>query len=74
MRSSIGISHSNKMMKLVADRIQTILPPHYFATKLQEGQFVIYIHHVKTVEELLQFCLNLKKCHEKNLYRYNYFR
>ncbi|KPN88805.1 diguanylate cyclase [Lysinibacillus sp. ZYM-1] len=60
IRSSIGISHSNKMMKLVAERIQAILPPHYFATKLREGQFVIYINHVKTVEELLQFCLNLK--------------
>ncbi|MEA0555552.1 EAL domain-containing protein [Lysinibacillus irui] len=60
IRSSIGISNSNKMMKLVAKRIQTIVPPHYFATKLQEGQFVIYINHVKTIEELLQFCLNLK--------------
>ncbi|MEE3805578.1 MULTISPECIES: EAL domain-containing protein [Lysinibacillus] len=60
IRSSIGISNSNKMMKLVAERIQAIVPPHYFATKLREGQFVIYINHVKTVEELLQFCLNLK--------------
>ncbi|MCR6521247.1 bifunctional diguanylate cyclase/phosphodiesterase [Lysinibacillus capsici] len=60
IRSSIGISNSNKMMKLVAERIQTIVPPHYFATKLREGQFVIYIDHVKTIEELLQFCLNLK--------------
>lgn len=60
IRSSIGISNSNKLMKLVAKRIQTIVPPHYFATKLQEGQFVIYINHVKTIEELLQFCLNLK--------------
>lgn len=60
IRASIGISNSNKMMKLVAKRIQTIVPPHYFATKLQEGQFVIYINHVKTIEELLQFCLNLK--------------
>nr|WP_291756619.1 EAL domain-containing protein [Lysinibacillus sp. UBA5990] len=67
IRSSIGISHSNKMMQLVAERIQTILPPHYFATKLQEGQFVIYIHHVKTVEELLQFCLNLKSAMKKPL-------
>lgn len=60
IRSSIGISNSNKMMKLVAERIQSIVPPHYFATKLREGQFVIYIDHVKTIEELLQFCLNLK--------------
>ncbi|SPT95698.1 PAS/PAC sensor-containing diguanylate cyclase/phosphodiesterase [Lysinibacillus capsici] len=60
IRSSIGISNSNKMMKLVAERIQSIVPPHYFATKLCEGQFVIYIDHVKTIEELLQFCLNLK--------------
>lgn len=60
IRSSIGISNSNKMMKLVAERIQAIVPPHYFATKLREGQFVIYIDHVKTIEELLQFCLNLK--------------
>lgn len=60
IRSSIGISNSNKMMKLVAERIQLIVPPHYFATKLREGQFVIYIDHVKTIEELLQFCLNLK--------------
>lgn len=60
IRSSIGISNSNTMMKLVAERIQSIVPPHYFATKLREGQFVIYIDHVKTIEELLQFCLNLK--------------
>lgn len=60
IRSSIGISNSNKMMKLVAERIQAIVPPHYFATKLREEQFVIYINHVKTIEELLQFCLNLK--------------
>lgn len=60
IRSSIGISNSNKMMKLVAERIQSIVPPHYFATKLREGQFVIYIDYVKTIEELLQFCLNLK--------------
>jgi len=60
IRASIGISYSNKMMKLVAERIQGILPPYYFATKLNEGQFIIYINHVKTREELLQFCLNLR--------------
>ncbi|MGE7927947.1 bifunctional diguanylate cyclase/phosphodiesterase [Lysinibacillus xylanilyticus] len=65
--SSIGISYSNTMMKLVAERIQSILPPHYFATKLREGQFVIYINHVKTREELLQFCLNLKSAMKKPL-------
>lgn len=57
---SLGISYSNKMMKLVAERIQAMLPPHYFATKLRESQFVIFIHHVQTKEELIQFCLNLK--------------
>lgn len=57
---SLGISYSNKMMKLVAERIQAMLPPHYFATKLRESQFVIYINHVQTKEELIQFCLNLK--------------
>ncbi|MFF2175066.1 EAL domain-containing protein [Lysinibacillus sp. NPDC058147] len=67
IRSSIGISYSNTMMKLVAERIQAILPPHYFATKLREGQFIIYINHVKTREELLQFCLNLKSAMEKPL-------
>ncbi|MCL1695205.1 EAL domain-containing protein [Lysinibacillus sp. BPa_S21] len=67
IRSSIGISYSNTMMKLVADRIQAILPPHYFATKLHEGQFIIYINHVKTREELLQFCLNLKCAMKKPL-------
>ncbi|WP_235473676.1 putative bifunctional diguanylate cyclase/phosphodiesterase [Lysinibacillus macroides] len=60
IRSSIGISNSNKMMKLVAERIQAIVPPHYFATKLREEQFVIYVKEVKNIEELLQFCLNLK--------------
>lgn len=60
IRSSIGISNSNKMMKLVADRIQAIVPPNYFATKLREEQFVIYVNDVKSIEELLQFCLNLK--------------
>ncbi|GAB0169536.1 EAL domain-containing protein [Lysinibacillus sp. CTST325] len=65
--SSIGISYSNTMMKLVAERIQAILPPHYFATKLREGQFIIYINHVKTREELLQFCLNLKSAMKKPL-------
>ncbi len=63
--ASIGISYSNKMMKLVSERIQAILPPHYFATKLREGQFVVYIDDVQTQEELLQFCFNLKKCYEK---------
>ncbi|MGE7092898.1 bifunctional diguanylate cyclase/phosphodiesterase [Lysinibacillus sp. NPDC048646] len=58
--ASIGISYSNKMMKLIAERIQAILPPHYFATKLREGQFVVYIDHVQTQEELVQFCFNLK--------------
>ncbi|CAM5572943.1 Diguanylate cyclase OS=Lysinibacillus sphaericus OX=1421 GN=LS41612_06635 PE=4 SV=1 [Lysinibacillus sphaericus] len=48
------------MMKLLAERIQAMLPPHYFATKLRESQFVIFIHHVQTKEELIQFCLNLK--------------
>ncbi|MFJ6208110.1 EAL domain-containing protein [Lysinibacillus sp. NPDC092081] len=67
IRSSIGISYSNTMMKLVAERIQAILPPHYFATKLREGQFIIYINHVRTREELLQFCLNLKSAMEKPL-------
>ncbi|KOS64867.1 EAL domain-containing protein [Lysinibacillus agricola] len=67
IRSSIGISYSNKMMKLVAERIQAILPPHYFATKLREGQFIIYVNHVKTCEELLQFCLNLKSAMQKPL-------
>ncbi|WP_230875059.1 EAL domain-containing protein [Lysinibacillus cavernae] len=67
IHSSIGISHSNKMMKLVAERIRAILPPHYFATKLHEGQFVIYINHVKTIEELLQFCLNLKSAMKEPL-------
>ncbi|MFJ7914851.1 MULTISPECIES: EAL domain-containing protein [unclassified Lysinibacillus] len=67
IRSSIGISYSNTMMKLVAERIQAILPPHYFATKLHEGQFIIYINHVKTREELLQFCLNLKSIMKKPL-------
>jgi diguanylate cyclase len=67
IRSSIGISYSNTMMKLVAERIQAILPPHYFATKLHEGQFIIYINHVKTREELLQFCLNLKSAMKKPL-------
>lgn len=67
IRSSIGISYSNTMMKLVAERIQAILPPHYFATKLREGQFIIYINDVKTREELLQFCLNLKSVMEKPL-------
>ncbi|KOP72630.1 diguanylate cyclase [Lysinibacillus sp. FJAT-14745] len=67
IRSSIGFSYSNTMMKLVAERIQAILPPHYFATKLREGQFIIYINHVKTREELLQFCLNLKSAMEKPL-------
>ncbi|MGE7674086.1 bifunctional diguanylate cyclase/phosphodiesterase [Lysinibacillus sp. NPDC094403] len=67
IRSSIGISYSNTMMKLVAERIQAILPPHYFATKLHEGQFIIYINHVKAREELLQFCLNLKSAMKKPL-------
>lgn len=66
-RSSIGISYSNTMMKLIAEKIQAILPPHYFATKLHEGQFIIYINHVKTREELLQFCLNLKSAMKKPL-------
>lgn len=67
IRASIGISYSNKMMKLVAERIQAILPPYYFATKLNEGQFIIYINHVKTREELLQFCLNLRNVMKKPL-------
>lgn len=67
IRASIGISYSNKMMKLVAERIQAILPPHYFATKLNEGQFIIYINHVKTREELLQFSLNLRNVMKKPL-------
>jgi len=67
IRSSIGINYSNTMMKLVAERIQAILPPHYFATKLLEGQFIIYINHVKTREELLQFCLNLKSAMKRPL-------
>ncbi|MGE7949538.1 bifunctional diguanylate cyclase/phosphodiesterase [Lysinibacillus sp. NPDC093688] len=67
IRSSIGINYSNTMMKLVAERIQAILPPHYFATKLLEGQFIIYINHVKTREELLQFCLNLKSTMKRPL-------
>ncbi len=67
IRSSIGISHSNKMMKLVAERIQAILPPHYFATKLREGQYIIYVNHVKTSEELLQFCFNVKSTMKKPL-------
>lgn len=65
--ASIGISYSNKMMKLVSERIQAILPPHYFATKLREGQFVVYIDHVRTKEELLQFCFNLKNAMDKPL-------
>ncbi|MGE7909946.1 bifunctional diguanylate cyclase/phosphodiesterase [Lysinibacillus xylanilyticus] len=65
--SSIGISYSNTMMKLVAERIQSILPPHYLATKLREGQFIIYINHVKTREELLQFSLNLKSAMKRPL-------
>ena len=64
---SLGISNSNKMMKLIADRIQAMLPPHYFATKLRESQFVIYIHHVQNEEELIQFCLNLKRTMDKPL-------
>ncbi|MFB7158449.1 EAL domain-containing protein [Lysinibacillus sp. NPDC056232] len=67
IRSSIGINYSNTMMKLVAERIQAILPPHYFATKLHEGQFIIYINHVKTREELVQFCLNLKSAMQRPL-------
>lgn len=67
IRSSIGINYSNTMMKLVAERIQAILPPHYFATKLLEGQFIIYINHVKTREELVQFCLNLKSAMKRPL-------
>lgn len=67
IRSSIGINYSNTMMKLVAERIQAILPPHYFATKLLEGQFIIYINHVKTREELVQFCLNLKRAMKRPL-------
>lgn len=67
IRSSIGISYSNEMMKLVAERIQAILPPHYYATKLREGQFIIYINHVTTSEELLQFCCNLKNAMKKPL-------
>ncbi|MGE7688148.1 bifunctional diguanylate cyclase/phosphodiesterase [Lysinibacillus sp. NPDC097214] len=67
IRSSIGINYSNTMMKLVAERIQAILPPHYFATKLLEGQFIIYINHVKTREELVQFCLNLKSAMQRPL-------
>ncbi len=67
IRSSIGISYSNTMMKLVAERIQALLPPHFFATKLREGQFIIYINRVKTREELLQFCLNLKSAMKKPL-------
>lgn len=65
--ASIGISYSNKMMKLVSERIQAILPPHYFATKLREGQFVVYIDDVQTQEELLQFCFNLKNAMKKPL-------
>ncbi|MBG9453674.1 diguanylate cyclase [Lysinibacillus sphaericus] len=67
IRSSIGINYSNTMMKLVAERIQAILPPHYFAAKLLEGQFIIYINHVKTREELVQFCLNLKSAMKRPL-------
>ncbi|MFJ7407212.1 MULTISPECIES: putative bifunctional diguanylate cyclase/phosphodiesterase [unclassified Lysinibacillus] len=64
---SLGISNSNKMMKLVAERIQAMLPPHYFATKLRESQFVIYVNHVQTHEELIQFCLNLKSAMDRPL-------
>jgi len=64
---SLGISNSNKMMKLIADRIQAMLPPHYFVTKLRESQFVIYINHVQTEEELIQFCMNLKSTMDRPL-------
>lgn len=60
IRSSLGISYSNKMLKLVADRINSVLPAHYFAAKLQEDQFVIYIDRFELKEELLQFCDALK--------------
>ena len=60
IRSSLGISYSNKMLKLVADRISSVLPAHYFAAKLQEDQFVIYIDKVESKEELLDFCDTLK--------------
>ncbi|MFJ7665684.1 putative bifunctional diguanylate cyclase/phosphodiesterase [Lysinibacillus sp. NPDC097195] len=64
---SLGISNSNKMMKLIAERIQAMLPPHYFVTKLRESQFVIYINHVRTQEEIIQFCMNLKSTMDRPL-------
>ncbi|MFJ7950247.1 putative bifunctional diguanylate cyclase/phosphodiesterase [Lysinibacillus sp. NPDC096418] len=60
IRSSLGISYSNKMLKLVADRIISVLPVHFFAAKLQEDQFVIYIGQFKAKEELILFCETLK--------------
>ena len=60
IRSSLGISYSNQMLKLVADRINSVLPAHYFAAKLQEDQFVIYIDQFESEVKLLQFCDTLK--------------
>lgn len=60
IRSSLGISYSNKMLKIVADRIINACPTNYFVAKLQEDQFIIYIDQFESKEELLQFCDTLQ--------------
>lgn len=73
IRSSLGISYSNNMLKLVADRIRSVLPAHYFVAKLQEDQFVIYIDKVESKEELLDFCDTLKSVMMKDPLQIQHF-
>ncbi|KOS69714.1 diguanylate cyclase [Lysinibacillus contaminans] len=73
IRSSLGISYSNKMLKLVADRIISVCPVNYFAAKLHEDQFVIYIKHYENKEELLHFCYTLKSAMKKDPLQIQHF-
>ncbi|GLC88345.1 bifunctional diguanylate cyclase/phosphodiesterase [Lysinibacillus piscis] len=67
IRSSIGISYANQMMRVVAERIQAILPAHYEGIRLREGCFVIYVKQMRSQEELMQFCQQVTKVMEQPL-------
>ena len=64
-RSSLGISYSNKMLNFVANQIKSVCPEEYLVAKLQEDQFVIYINHYESKDDIYQFCDCLKNIIKK---------
>lgn len=61
IKSSLGSNYLDKLLKMIAERIQYILPKNHFISKLRADQFAIFISENVKLHEVRQICRVLQK-------------